>query len=110
MAEASTGLEHPAPPRLNVPTAYDFPSMDTAHREANSYPCRPYRYAADIPGRPECPVCRVAMMPTRVRIGSEPHFLCPRSGLVFFGDEEDLSLCVHPREHVRGCAAGATAS
>lgn len=110
MAEASTWLERPAPARPRVPAAYDFPSLDATHREAISDPCRLFRYEADTPGRPECPVCQVAMMPTRIRGGHEPHFLCPRSGLVFFGDEEDLSLCVHPRQHVFGCATGANVS
>src|SRR5260370_8847054 len=51
-----------------------------------------------------CPYCSRAMVPLELSelMGANlaPHFACPESGLVFFGDSEGLEVCRNVEEDV----------
>ena len=61
--------------------------------------------AGDSYGAPLCPFCSRPMV--RVELADEmkkflgPHFVCPESGFVFFGDDEGLDVCRHVEQDIR---------
>jgi hypothetical protein len=48
-----------------------------------------------------CPVCGIGMVPVRVMGYRAPHYRCPDSELVFYGDEEEFRACVYPESDVQ---------
>ena len=54
-----------------------------------------FRFLRNDVGDLMCPVCGIGMRLETTVAYRSPHFRCPASGTVFYGDEEELRVCLY---------------
>jgi len=91
--------EEAAPPTAPI---YAAVRMDLAHQLAAHRKFAEHPFVVNGQGEVLCPVCKVGMLRGEERENLAPHFVCPRTGLVFYGDPESLYLCLSPSLDVAG--------
>jgi len=79
---------------------YTSARLDLAHQLAALNKFADHPFVTNGHGEVVCPVCSVGLLCAEDREHFPRHFVCSRSGLVFYGDEESLALCQHPAEDV----------
>jgi len=96
--------EETVPPSAPV---YATAALDLAHQLAAQDKFEEHPFVTNGRGEVVCPACGVGMLRAEQHEELAPHFVCPRSGLVFYGDVEGLSLCFQPEADVAGrlCSA-----
>jgi len=82
---------------------YGTAALDVAHRLAAQKKFEEHPFVVNGRGEVVCPACGVGMLRAEEREELAPHFVCPRSGLTWFGNfQEGPCLCLHPTEDVAG--------
>lgn len=81
---------------------YDLRPLDLAHAMLAQRKFAEHTFRTNGQGRPACPSCGAGMLRAEKRKGFAQHFVCPRSGVAFYGDSEGLRICLHPAQDVAG--------
>ncbi|MBZ5723023.1 MAG: helix-turn-helix domain-containing protein [Acidobacteriia bacterium] len=93
----------PAPEaELASAPVYESAPLDLVHAMLRSQKFAQYGFLTDYHGDIMCPGCHAGMLRAEKRKGFAQHFVCPRSGLAFYGDHQGLSLCLNPAQDVAG--------
>jgi hypothetical protein len=61
-----------------------------------------FRFTETETGEVKCPLCFWPMVELDIVPQRSRHWLCEKAGLVFFGDEDGISVCFHPDEDCKG--------
>jgi len=81
---------------------YDHIFLDFAHASLTQKKFVEYEFHVNGRGEVACPACGAGMARAEKQEHLASHYVCPRSGLAFYGDAEGISLCLHPAEDVAG--------